>query len=360
MEKAMNNSKIIVLCALFVFTAFSFSSCDKLSGDGGGGDAVPDPPSGLEADALTGATIKLTWTDNSDNEDGFVIERSTDAGFGSSIRLSADEDAVEYIDTGLPSDLTYHYRAASVIGETLSAWSNTDDAALTSTPSSGDITVEVSYVYEPTNYGGSNGTKLYAVWIANEDEGFYQNIFIGTRIHDQDLQGIGAPFWEYKVRPHFTAAQVDAVTRATNKKQDFTVSAVLSDPDITEFTVYFETDHSWDGNDWFGDQPAIVYAADVDLDDGTGEYAMELAGWVPYNGAQTALPDVSPITAINESGGELQTETRYITHHKNPAYDYDTGVVFGDPFVFDPDNPELKGPATDLVKGGLTVTVTEN
>jgi len=41
---------------------------------------VVNPPSGLTANAVSENRIDLSWTDNSDNEDGFKIERREDAG----------------------------------------------------------------------------------------------------------------------------------------------------------------------------------------------------------------------------------------------------------------------------------------
>jgi hypothetical protein len=41
--------------------------------------APPTPPTGLTATAASASQINLAWTDNSANEDGFKIERCTDA-----------------------------------------------------------------------------------------------------------------------------------------------------------------------------------------------------------------------------------------------------------------------------------------
>src|SRR5437879_790449 len=40
---------------------------------------VPEAPGNLKASAMSAFQVRLTWADNSRNEDGFKIERSTDA-----------------------------------------------------------------------------------------------------------------------------------------------------------------------------------------------------------------------------------------------------------------------------------------
>jgi hypothetical protein len=56
----------------------------------------------------------------------------------------------------------------------------------------------------------------------------------------------------------------------------------------SRFTAYFEIDRSFDGNDWWTDQPAVVYAADVDLSGGqaTRTFALSARGWSINNDDQ--------------------------------------------------------------------------
>ncbi|GAI56834.1 unnamed protein product, partial [marine sediment metagenome] len=41
---------------------------------------VPDNPSNLLTEAVSGNQINLSWTDNSDNEYGFIIDRKIGSG----------------------------------------------------------------------------------------------------------------------------------------------------------------------------------------------------------------------------------------------------------------------------------------
>ena len=76
------------------------------------------------------ADLTLTWTDNSDNETGFKIERSMDGvSFGEVATTGAN--VTSYADTGLTVGQQYHYRVAAYNGAGDSGFSN----VATATPS---------------------------------------------------------------------------------------------------------------------------------------------------------------------------------------------------------------------------------
>ncbi|MBN1671779.1 MAG: fibronectin type III domain-containing protein, partial [Kiritimatiellae bacterium] len=66
------------------------------------------PPSDLRADALSAMEIRLTWTDNSDNELGFKIRRGT-APDEQPDELYVDADTTAYVDGGRAPNTTYYY-----------------------------------------------------------------------------------------------------------------------------------------------------------------------------------------------------------------------------------------------------------
>jgi galactose oxidase len=89
---------------------------------------APAAPANLTATAGSSAgQIKLSWTDKSNNETGFKIERSTDATNFTQIATAAS-CSTSYVDTGRTSSNTYYYqvRAYNSIGN--SAYSNTASA----------------------------------------------------------------------------------------------------------------------------------------------------------------------------------------------------------------------------------------
>jgi hypothetical protein len=82
--------------------------------------SVPDPPSDLIATPLSNTEIQVSWTDNSDNEDEFKVDREQIAEgmagtSGGSARVLAEAGTVgpnvtTFSDTGLESGTSYRYR----------------------------------------------------------------------------------------------------------------------------------------------------------------------------------------------------------------------------------------------------------
>lgn len=70
----------------------------------------PVPPSGLSATAISSSQINLSWTDNSNTESGYKIERKI--GSGGSYTQVADigKDVIAYSDIGLTKGTTYYYK----------------------------------------------------------------------------------------------------------------------------------------------------------------------------------------------------------------------------------------------------------
>jgi hypothetical protein len=68
----------------------------------------PNTPSDLAATALSISSINLKWTDNSNNETGFMIERKSGGGIFSEI-ITVGPNVTEYNDSGLTQATTYQY-----------------------------------------------------------------------------------------------------------------------------------------------------------------------------------------------------------------------------------------------------------
>jgi hypothetical protein len=91
-------------------------------------------PSGLAASAVSTSAIRLTWADNSSNEDSFVLERSGDPSFSNVTSAVLPADTTVYTDTGL-SPGTYYYRVKATNSTDSSAYSGTaSTATLPDTP----------------------------------------------------------------------------------------------------------------------------------------------------------------------------------------------------------------------------------
>jgi len=94
---------------------------------------TPAAPSNLVAVLATGDSALLSWSDNSNNESGFMLERRTGSGSYTQIAtLTANTNS--YINTGLSPNTTYRYRIRAYNSSGESAWSNEANVTTGSTP----------------------------------------------------------------------------------------------------------------------------------------------------------------------------------------------------------------------------------
>jgi predicted phage tail protein len=99
-------------------------------------DVPPAAPSGLSLLLQNGPQVRLTWTDNANNETGFVVERCTGSGCTSFVALPATLGAntVSYTDTTVIGGNTYVYRVKATNSGGSSAYSNTASITIVAAP----------------------------------------------------------------------------------------------------------------------------------------------------------------------------------------------------------------------------------
>ncbi len=103
---------------------YSGGNIDSLILRGGStGSLAPNPPTGLVAQTTGTDSIHLEWTDNSDNEQGFRIERTPTGGNFNMIRELPAESG-EFDDTGLTPGTEYQYRVLAFNTTGVSDYSN--------------------------------------------------------------------------------------------------------------------------------------------------------------------------------------------------------------------------------------------
>ncbi len=147
---------------------------------------LPDAPSDLTAQALVVGKIELNWTDNSDNEDGFKIERKSGTG---SFALIDDVTAgvTTYTDMTVTAGETYTYRVYAYNTAGNSGFSN-EASATALTPTIGDpVTINMT---------------------AEDNVGGLYNMVLG--IHPQATNGIDTQIGESELPPPPPAGVFDS------------------------------------------------------------------------------------------------------------------------------------------------------
>jgi titin len=130
--------------------------------------AAPSKPINLIASAISSSEINLSWSDNSDNEDGFKIERKELGGTYTEIK-TLTANVTSYSDTGLNPNTTYYYRIRAYNSFGHSDYSNEANATTKlagtapSKPSNltgiANSTSEISLTWTD-NSGNEDGFKL--------------------------------------------------------------------------------------------------------------------------------------------------------------------------------------------------------
>ncbi len=119
----------------------------------------PDAPTGLTVTPIASTLLNLTWTDNSTDETGFQIERSTTgAGGPFTLLTTVAANTITYDNTGLTASTNYCYRIRAINGGLSSAYTTIECAT---TMSSGPVTV--SFQDGVNSYTGTRDTYTNSI-----------------------------------------------------------------------------------------------------------------------------------------------------------------------------------------------------
>jgi hypothetical protein len=183
----------------------------------------------------------------------------------------------------------------------------------------------------------STGNIIYVIWLENPDKAFVRYLFTCERLDYLAFKGTDSysnifskatcPYWRKGLYETTKNDGVDVMSGATQRGMDFSTTPItLPAGSPSRFTVYFEIDRSFDPNDWWTDQPALLYAADVELDGSAVKtFPLTVRGWSRNAGGgsggnenNAGTPGDPPSSAV----GDLRTDMRYITNSRS-------GTAFG-------------------------------
>jgi len=117
-----------------------------------GSPSVPVAPSNLVATAISTSQINLAFQDNSTNETGFVIERSSDGNTFSPLATTA-ANITTYTDAGLVAGTTYYYRVKATNAQGDSTYSNISNATTNSSQQTTTYLSDLTWVSATNGLG---------------------------------------------------------------------------------------------------------------------------------------------------------------------------------------------------------------
>lgn len=123
---------------------------------------APAAPTVLTATAVSGSQINLAWTDNANNEDGFILESKPSSSLTFSVLTTLGANVTSYSNTGLAAVTGYDYRVRAYNAGGNSGYSNIATATTLPAPPNAPINLIATAL---------SNTKIDLIWndVANED-----------------------------------------------------------------------------------------------------------------------------------------------------------------------------------------------
>ncbi|MCP4178687.1 MAG: fibronectin type III domain-containing protein [bacterium] len=121
------------------------------------GTTIPDSPSDLTGERLSGTSIKVQWSDKSLNEDEFLIERREYQNGDYAALTSVSVNTNEYTDNDITADKRYEYRVKASNSAGSSDYSNELSINLYGVPEA---------PWDPSGGYNSNLNYLFLMWWA--------------------------------------------------------------------------------------------------------------------------------------------------------------------------------------------------
>ena len=120
-------------------TITSMSAQSNVVNTGAIQSGTPGSPTGLTATVQPGPQVLLSWTDNANNESGFLVERSVNGGgfaLLTTVGAKSNTGIVSFTDTNVLPGANYGYRVAAINASAVPpyTYSNTATVTLTAPP----------------------------------------------------------------------------------------------------------------------------------------------------------------------------------------------------------------------------------
>jgi len=156
--------------------------------EGGSGPVMPAggapvAPSGLVATPISATAISLAWTDNSDNELNFIVERSDDGATGWTVVKTVAPLTIITSDTNLDAESQYYYRVKATNADGDSGYTAVANATTpavvapsTSIPAGVRAEIEGRFTIQPQDANGwtiltpNANTLVYYIDFVNGDD----------------------------------------------------------------------------------------------------------------------------------------------------------------------------------------------
>lgn len=183
----------------------------------GGGGTPPNAPTDGAASNATPLEISVSWTDNSDDETAFVVERSaTGSGGWSVLSAAVPANSTSYVDDGLTAGVTWYYRVKATNADGDSAYTEVVSATVLAEPSPPDA---------PTGAAADDSVpyEITVSWVDNSDD---ETAFVIER------SPAGAGTWtvlDAAIAPNSTSYVDDSLMAGTS--WDYRVKATNADGD---------------------------------------------------------------------------------------------------------------------------------
>lgn len=164
----------------------------------------PAAPSDLAGVGVSPTTISLSWTDNSNNETKFVLERSNNSQFNAggnvqSFDIAANATAFDDTAAATACDTTRHYRLRAVNANGESVYVSATAKTLECPPATPSITVTTNVHTLTVGWSAVSGATGYKVERLNPTTSLWEQIATTTTTSHADVLSCGQTR-NYRVR----------------------------------------------------------------------------------------------------------------------------------------------------------------